>query len=55
MGRQISFKMPGCWLVFEQREMEMLLKSRPDIWESAIRRGKPLSRIEKEQYRRCKV
>jgi len=54
LGRQISFKMPKCWLVFEQQEMDELLKSRPDIWEVAIKRGKSFTRFEKEQYRRLK-
>jgi len=46
--------MPKCWLVFEESEMMALLKGRPDIWETAIRRGKPFSRAEKEGYRRGK-
>ncbi len=54
MSRQISFKLPGCWLVLEEVEVMTMLKAFPTIWEEAIKRGKPLLRAEKELSRVAK-
>lgn len=54
MSRQISFKLPGYWVVFKEVEVMTMLKAFPVIWEEAIKRGKPLSRAEKELSRKAK-
>lgn len=50
----IEIRLTKYWLVLKPEELTQMLKAFPVIWEEGIRRGKPLLRAEKEQYRHGK-
>lgn len=54
LHQMIIIKMPRCILALTESDMMELLRGRPDIWTSSIKRGKYVSRENKEQKRKGK-
>ncbi len=50
----IEIKLPGQLLLLTAAEMSKLLASRPDIWETALRRGKAMTRARQRNERKPK-
>jgi len=54
LDNMIIIKMPRCILALTESDMMELLRGRPDIWTSSLKRGKYVSREDKEQKRKGK-
>lgn len=54
LDNMIIIKMTRCILALTESDMVELLRGRPDIWTSGIKRGKYVSREDKEQERKGK-
>ncbi|MEN6565315.1 MAG: hypothetical protein ABFC57_03340 [Veillonellales bacterium] len=50
----IAIKLTGYILGIYQNELVSLLKANPTLWETAIKRGKHISRAEKERHRKTR-
>lgn len=49
----VQIRLPKCWVLLTEREIEDLLKRDPELWETALKRGKAVMRARARETRQA--